>query len=43
LKITGVSRGADMARTAARRFSAGSSRVELTNTHSHWSGVRMSG
>src|SRR5215218_2486461 len=42
--ITGVSRSAEMARTTARRSAASSPAsptVELTNTRSRWSGVRM--
>src|SRR5580700_11019836 len=39
--ITGVSRSAEMARETARRSSASSPSVELTNTRSRWSGVRM--
>jgi hypothetical protein len=39
--ITGVSRNAEMARETARRSSASSSSVELTNTRRRRSGVRM--
>ena len=39
--ITGVSRSAEMARETARRSSASSPSVELTNTRSRRSGVRM--
>src|SRR5262245_8949703 len=39
--ITGVSRSVEIAREAARRSSASSARVELTNTLRRWSGVRM--
>ena len=39
--ITGVSRNAEMARETARRSSASSPSVELTNTRRRRSGVRM--
>ena len=41
--ITGVSRNAEVARATARRSSASSPNVELTNTRSRRSGVRMTG
>ncbi len=39
--ITGVSRSAEIARATARRSSASSPSVELTNTRTRRSGVRM--